>query len=348
MKKITLFILLCIGIFSANAQQKQYKVAGIGFYNVENLFDTEDTPNVRDTEFTPEGRRKWTTELYKDKLDKLSDVIAQLGTDMTPDGLAILGVSEIENRKVLEDLVQEPELKPRNYKIIHFDSPDKRGIDVGLIYQPKYFTPTYSESLLAGGVWEGRTDTLFTRDILYVAGQLDGEMIHLFVNHWPSRRGGEVRSSPLREHAASVCRSKIDEILKEDSNAKIFVMGDMNDYPTNKSVKEILQAQRKVKDVKRKEMFNPWFDLYKKGIGTTAYRDAWGTFDMVILSKGAISKRTDGYQYYKARIFNESFLIEKSGRYKGYPKRTFSGDTYNGGYSDHFPVFVYLLKEIKK
>ena len=194
------------------AQTKQYKVIGVGFYNLENLFDTKDDPTQwGDDEFLPNSSKNWTADLYQEKLGKLAKVISEMATDVTPDGPAILGVAEVENRQVLEDLSDHSAIKDRNYKVIHYDSPDHRGIDVGLLYQPKYFTPKHTKPLsLKVGSPNG--DTLYTRDILYVNGVMDGDTLHFLVNHWPSRRGGESATSPLREFAASINKAVVDSL----------------------------------------------------------------------------------------------------------------------------------------
>mgnify|MGYP001800936482 CR=1 FL=1 len=342
----SLVLLFMLGSATTSlAQKKQYKVGCVGFYNFENLFDTEDDPNIRDEEFTPEGSKRWTPELYQEKLDHLAEVISQIGTDLTPDGLAILGTAEIENRKVLEDLVKHRKLRSRNYKIVHFDSPDKRGIDVGLIYQPKYFTPTHVEAIKVNPILPSG-DTLFTRDVLLVSGLFDGDSLHVLVNHWPSRRGGAKRSQPLRNLAAMSNKMAIDKIRKRDPDARIVIMGDLNDDPTSPSVKDVLQAKSKPKKTAKDELFNPMHEYYKKGIGTTAYRDAWSLFDQIILSGSLLNPRDNGYRYYKAEVFNKPYLTQKTGQFKGYPMRTFVGDEYRGGYSDHFPVYIYMVREL--
>ena len=329
--------------FILNAQDnKNYKVACIAFYNIENLFDTIDTKDVKDTEYTPVGSKKWNSEKYYNKLEKLSEVISLIGTDVTPDGPAILGVSEIENSIVLEDLVKTEKLKSHNYKIIHYDSPDKRGVDVALLYQPEYFKVTRSKSYTLK--MEGDTN-FFTRDQLLVSGIFDGEPMHFIVNHWPSRRGGEKKSRPKRNAAAVLCRSIVDSILQTDKNAKIIVMGDLNDDPTNPSVKEHLRTKGKVEELANDELYNPMYKLYKNGAGSLAYRDSWNMFDQIILSRAFIDENKSSYKFYKAKIFNKSFLLQKEGPYKGYPLRTHAGGVYLNGYSDHFPVYVYLVKE---
>ena len=343
------FLLFLSFFFLQNlsAQKSQYKVAAIGFYNFENLFDTEDDPIKRDEEFTPSGKRRWTNKLYQDKQKNLARVVSELGTELTEDGLAILGVSEIENRKVLEDFVKQPAIADRNYQIVHYDSPDERGIDVALLYQPKYFKVTKSTPLPLI-IYNDRGDRNFTRDILHVEGILDGEPLHVLVNHWPSRSGGEKRSRPGRNAAALICKQVKDSLLELDPNVKIIVMGDLNDDPTSPSVKEVLATKYKTKDVREGEFYNPMNDFFKKGFGTTAWRDAWSLFDQVIVSAGLVKKKQSGYRYYKAVVYNKPYLIQKTGQYKGYPYRTFDFDNYISGYSDHFPVYMFLVKEIVK
>lgn len=338
-------MLSCNSPIISQTGNEQYKVGCIAFYNFENLFDLEDDPNIRDEEFTPSGRNNWTAEKYNEKMGRLEEVILNVGTEVNPDGPAILGVSEIENRKVLEDLVKQPKIKHRNYQIIHFDSPDKRGIDVGLLYQPKYFTPKESK-VIPFDMVKPNGDTVFTRDILMVSGLFDGDEMTFLVNHWPSRSGGEARSRFLRVHAAQHCRNVIDSLEKINPEAKVVVMGDLNDDPVSPSVKNVLRAQNKASKVKAGDTYNPMFSYFKKGIGTTAWRDAWSLFDQIILSKGYLNKNDNGYQFYQARIYNPKHMIQKTGRYQGYPFRTFAGGSYQGGYSDHFAVYVYLVKRV--
>ncbi|MCB0610592.1 MAG: endonuclease/exonuclease/phosphatase family protein [Lewinella sp.] len=346
MKVIQILLFLALFVCREGISQKQqYRVGIVGFYNLENLFDTDNDPNINDEEFTPDGLRKWTPELYADKLGNLSQVISELGTEISPDGVAILGVSEIENRKVLEDLVKQPKIAARNYQIVQFDSPDMRGIDVGLLYQPKYFKVTASRAIPLM-IYDDSGERIRTRDILFVSGELDGEPLHVLVNHWPSRRGGEAASQPLRNAGAMVCKQVVDSLINADPSAKVMIMGDLNDDPTSPSVRKVLAAKGKIKDVRSKGLFNPMFDLYKKGIGTLAYQDAWNLFDQIILSKGLISPRVGGYQYFQVKIHNPAYLFQKSGHFKGYPFRTFDGDVYAGGYSDHFPVYVVLAKKV--
>lgn len=329
------------------AQEQTYKLGLIGFYNVENLFDTIDTPDVRDTEFSPNGGKNYNGKLYHDKLGNLSQVLSEIGTDLSPDGLSMFGVAEIENRSVLEDLVAQPKLKDRNYQIVHYDSPDKRGIDVGFAYNPKYFTVTESRNVPLMIFEEDDTTRIFTRDILLVGGQFDGEDLFVMVNHWPSRRGGEARSSRLREAGAYQCKLLSDSIRTANPTAKILIMGDLNDDPTSPSVAQVLSAEGKVNKVRKGGFYSPMRQYFRKGLGTNAYRDAWSLFDQFVLSDNWLDKKQDGYQFYQAYIYNPNYLVQKTGHFKGYPYRTFSGDEYLGGYSDHFPVYVALIKAVR-
>lgn len=327
------------------SQEKEVRVGCIGFYNVENLFDTLDTPDVRDTEFTPGGVRLWNTTLYQEKLGNLARVIKEMGTEMTPDGVALLGVAEVENRKVLEDLVKHPTIISRNYKVVHFDSPDKRGIDVGLLYQPKYFK-VEKATQIPTVLTEPDGSAVFTRDILLVSGQFDGEELHVLVNHWSSRSGGEAVSSWRREGSAKINKHVMDSLRVANPNAKVILMGDLNDDPISPSIKKILAPKVKPNKVEDGDLFNPMYAYFKKGIGTLAWRDSWNLFDQIIVTSGLVKRNDKGYHFYKARVFNEKYLQTKTGQYKGYPWRTFSGDNYIGGFSDHFPVYVFLIKEM--
>lgn len=328
------------------AQKKDYKPIIVGFYNLENLFDTLDNPNVNDDEFTPKGFRNYNGKIYFDKLEKLSTVISQIGVEINPDGPAILGVAEIENDSVLHDLVKQKLIEKRNYQMVWYDSKDFRGIDVGLLYNPKYFKVIESNKLFVQ-LPSGSKDAYYTRDILWVKGNLDGEIVHIYVNHWPSRSGGEKRSAPGRNAAAQVCKNHIDSIAKIEPNAKVIVMGDLNDDPINESVSKILGAKGKQEDVQKGGLFNPWVDMYKKGIGTLAYQDAWGLFDQIIISQPWLNKNQNGLFFYQQHIFFKEYMVENQGRYKGYPMRTWDGNSYRGGYSDHFPTYLVFLKENK-
>lgn len=343
-KTFILIAVLVLSSITVQAQQ-QYKIGAIGFYNFENLFDTLDAPDIRDEEFTPSGDKLWNSKKYQEKMGNLAKVVSELGSDLTPDGVAVLGVSEVENRSVLEDFVKHPLIEDRNYQIIHEDSPDFRGIDVALLYNPKYFKPLGHKAIpLLIYNSSGKRKT--SRDILYVAGEFDGEPIHLLVNHWPSRGGGEAATQPYRNAGALICKQVCDSLMQVDPKAKVIIMGDLNDDPISPSVKEVLNAQSKKKKVRQGGLYNPMYELFRKGAGTLAYRDAWSLFDQMLISKGLLEDE-EGYRFYKVVVHNPPYLLQKSGRFQGYPFRTFGGDTYLGGYSDHFPVYSFLVKPIK-
>jgi hypothetical protein len=351
MKQISVLlsvILMTSFVFVVSGQEKgkDYLVTSIGFYNVENLFDTINTPGVRDSDFTPEGRNQWGTERYYEKLDRLGEVIELMATEKTPDGCAVLGLAEIENEEVIKDLVSTERLKSRDYKIVHYDSPDKRGIDVALIYQPKYFTVESSKTYT---LKIPEKEEFYTRDQLLVSGDFLGERFHFIVAHWPSRRGGEKRSSPLREAAGDLARSIVDSIFTaEGDSANIIFMGDLNDDPVNNSVKKNMNTERRENKMKPDKLFNPFEDLYRKGIGTLAWRDVWNLFDQIMLTNNLVGRDDfSTFTFYKAVVFNKPFLRQSSGRFEGYPYRSYAGGQYLGGYSDHFPVYIFLLREIK-
>lgn len=322
-----------------------YKVAAIGFYNLENLFDTIDSPNTNDEDFLPAGRLAWNTEKYISKQANMAKVISQLATELSPDGVAVLGVAEIENAKVLQDLVVQEAIKSRGYKVVQYDSPDERGIDCGLLYNPKYFTLT-SSRVFPVALTDAKTGAKdFTRDILYVTGLFDGEPMHFMVGHWPSRRGGEAASAPGRAVAAGVCKMVADSILAADENAKIVIMGDLNDDPDSKSLTKVLQAKGDTKDVKKGGLYNPMYDHYKSGNGTMAYRDAWSLFDQMIVSQPCVNKKSGGWQFYKSMVYRQPWLLQTEGAFRGYPFRTYVGEIFINGYSDHLPVYLYFLKK---
>lgn len=354
MKKLFLKLVLPVffagfGLLSVNdlqAQRQQFEVACIAFYNVENLFDTINSPGIMDRDYTPEGRYRWTTEKYQDKLDKLADVISSLGTELSPVGAAVVGLAEVENRLVLEDLAAHPKLADRNYQIAHYDSPDFRGIDNALFYNPDLFE--YISSKPIPFAME-REDGSFerTRDVLLVTGKLMGEKIHIMVNHWPSRRGGEEATRYKRVFGASLNRAVVDSLKKEDPLTKVIIMGDFNDDPVNHSIRETLMAIGDQNKMQPHHMYNPFYEPFRRGLGTNAWRDSWSLFDQIILSYGLVKERDEGWRYYKAEIYNERRLVQRTGRFAGYPFRSFAGGQYIGGYSDHFPVFVYLVRPVR-
>lgn len=342
------FLILALVLFTLaiHAQEKRYKVAAIGFYNVENYFDLIDDPEKRDDDFTPTGELIYSREVFEEKTDNLARVISEIGVERTPDGLAILGLSEIENRSVIDTLINHPLLRDRNYEIVHYESPDRRGIDVGLIYQPKYYEVQSSRAVPLM-IYREDGSRIYTRDVLLVSGVFDGDPLHIMVNHWPSRRGGEKASRPLRNAGAALCKQLADSIRAADPRAKVVIMGDLNDDPVSPSVKKVLNAKSKRSRVRPGDFYNPYHTFFKKGIGTGAWRDAWSLFDQIILSDNLVRLDAEGYKLYQANIFNPRYLTQRTGTFRGYPFRTYGGGSYLGGYSDHFPVYVYLVKELR-
>lgn len=318
------------------------KITSVAFYNLENIFDTIDTPGVNDFEFTPSGAMRWDTRKYNAKLQRMSYAISQIGLDHSPHGAAVLGVCEVENRAVLEDLVKQPDIKNRQYEIVHYDSPDRRGIDVALLYNPALFVVTNSKA------YKHITDdeNFRTRDQLMVSGFLLDRKVHFIVTHWPSRVGGEERSRPRRLEAARVTRMIVDSLLRDDPRAKIVVMGDKNDDPKDESTAVVIGAKRNREDVKPGELFNVFWQMHDRGIGTLAYMDQWNFFDQIIISHELLRRDKNKLYFWKGEVFNRPFLTQQEGRFKGTPLRTHAGGAWLNGYSDHYPTLIYLVKEL--
>ncbi|NQX86270.1 MAG: endonuclease/exonuclease/phosphatase family protein [Flavobacteriaceae bacterium] len=351
MKKLSL-IFLGICFFSAlsiNAQEKRkFKIHTIAFYNVENLFDPLDDPNKLD-ERSPIMEMSFDREnIYKKKVNNMARVISEIGADISRNAPAIIGICEVENRKVVDDLANDDNLVKKDYGIVHFDSPDARGIDVALMYQKSLFVPIDASKHALKIYDDSSKERIYTRDQLLVSGQLEGELIHIIVNHWPSRRGGEARSRPKRVAAAKLNKRIIDSLQAINPYAKIFTMGDLNDNPTNTSVKKILNAKKDKEDVQLKGIYNPMEAFFKKGLGSNAYRDAWSLFDQIMITEPLLEKEYSSFRFYKAGIYNAHYLTNKKGRYKGYPLRSFANGSFTNGFSDHFPVYVHIIKEVSK
>ena len=306
----------------------------IAFYNLENLFDTKDDPNTLDDDFTPKGKKNWNNYRYKNKIRKLGNVIAQLGVKRSYHTPAIVGVVEVENQQVLNDLVNSKSLKKHNYGTVHYDSPDERGIDVALLYKKELFEVLHSETYPLF-LENEKGDRDYTRDVLLVKGKLNGELIHILVNHWPSRRSGEDISEEKRIKAAELNSFIVKKITTENQHAKIIIMGDFNDDPENISVKKHL-----VNDT----FYNPMERLINTGKGTLNYKKTWHLFDQIIFSKNFFNIEKEKHTFKYAEVFDKHFLKEWKGKYKGNPFRTYIGKWYQGGFSDHFPVYVYLKK----
>ncbi len=343
-----LFMLFVL-VLLCNVASAQTKLAGyaIGFYNLENLFDYTHDEGKNDYEFLPDGSYHWNKMKYTHKLHNMSRVLGEMGTDKIPDGCAFIGVSEVENAHVLTDLVAQPALAARNFKFCHIEGPDRRGVDCALLYNPKYFT--VKNVKLVPYVQKLEKDSAFkTRGFLTVSGELAGEHVTVVVCHWPSRFNG----SFYRETAGEEVRVLKDSLLRDDPNVKVFVMGDMNDDPTNKSMHECLGAKENIDEVKAGEMYNPWYNTLVKGhTGTLKYQGSWNLFDQIVMTPNLLNqngkKDFSTLKYISHQIFRRDYLFQETGKYKGNTKRTTAGGVWLDGYSDHLPVVVYLAKEVK-
>ncbi|HPG32786.1 MAG TPA: endonuclease/exonuclease/phosphatase family protein [Lentimicrobium sp.] len=336
-KKLLLVFLVVISMQSC-AQGQKLNTTCIAFYNLENMYDTIDDPRIDDADFLPSGNYNWTEARYQAKLSNMAKVISGLGAEFVAGGPSVIGLAEVENRGVLEDLINTPMLRDKGYRIIHYNSPDERGIDVALLYKSNDFkvSNTTSNRLVIP-----EQKDFHTRDQLVVTGELDGEKISVIVNHWPSRR-----SEPeYRKEAARLCRHLSDSLMREDKNARILIMGDMNDDPADSSVFDVLGAKGLRENLRKGELFNPMWMIHHNGRGTLTYRDNWNLFDQIIVSQALLSKKAKGWKLDHADICNEKFLFEQEGKYAGNPFRTYAGRKYLGGYSDHLPVFLILNKQ---
>lgn len=335
---------MCL-LIGTTGQEKKYGMYAVGFYNLENMFDTIHDAGKNDYEYLPTGVMKWSTMKYKAKLNNIATVLSELGTDRVQAGAAAIGVAEVENARVLTDLINQQALKARSFKFIHVEGPDRRGIDCALLYSPRFFTP--EKQFLQPYIAEP-TDTAFhTRGFLTVQGTLAGDKVTFIVCHWPSR----AYTSHYREQAGKEVRALKDSIQQACPEMKIIIMGDMNDAPFNLSMKEALGAKRNINEIEPDEMFNPWWNtLTKEGRGTLMYNGKWNLFDQIILSPNLLNtqnaKDYSTLKYYKHEIFSRSYLFQTEGRYKGNTKRKHASGVWLNGYSDHLPVTVYLVKEL--
>lgn len=311
-----------------NTESKIYTIA---FYNIENLFDTENDPLTHDDDFLPTSRKRWTPKRYDKKIRKLGTVISKIKNNDT-DIPTIIGLAEVENKKVLSDLIKSDSLENTLYDFVHYDSPDERGIDVALLYNKNVFTVLDSETYsIYLQDQDGERD--YTRDILLVKGLINGNIIYILVNHWPSRRGGEKETAHKRIIAAKKINSILQTLRIEDKNAKIIVMGDFNDNPNSESLKLIEE---------KSHLFNPFKTVWSHDKGSLNHNFQWHLFDQILCSTNFFNSNTCELSFHGADIFDPKYLTQYSGRYEGQPFRTFTGKKYRGGYSDHFPVFLQL------
>ena len=336
-------------------QDRTLQVYGVAFYNLENLFDTIHDEGKNDFEYLPDGANKWGSLKYTSKLKNMAQVLANLGTEMTmKNGLqkvckspAIIGLSEVENRRVLEDLLKEPVLQDKGWEIIHVEGPDKRGVDCAFFYNPAIFKLEHYH--LTHYIYENGDTTRATRGFLIASGTIAGDKISFIVNHWPSRAAG----SEFREMGGRQVRKMIDSIFAANPKEKVVIMGDLNDDPKDKSVTKALGAKSNKKDCKPGDMFNPWYEtLYKVGQGTLLYDGKWNLFDQIIISENLLNPDnvTDysSLKFRKNEIYLRDFLITQEGKTKGAPKRTFASGVWLNGYSDHLPTQIFLVKEVDR
>ncbi|MFA5297166.1 MAG: endonuclease/exonuclease/phosphatase family protein [Lutibacter sp.] len=346
MKRISLLLLFFALIVEPAFSQKNYDIKTIAFYNLENLFDiVNDTIKIDEASPIMEIKEN-RAAIYQLKLNNMAKVLSEIGVEEAKNSPVIIGVAEVENYTVLEDLVNTDFLKDKQYSIIHYDSPDLRGIDVALLYQSNYFKPIEHQAFELR-LWDEKGYRIYTRDQLLVSGYLGNELIHIIVNHWPSRRGGEAKSRPNREKAAFLITQIIAKIKETDPNPKIIIMGDLNDDPINSSLKNILKTKSKKSDVAEGDIYNPMEDMFRRGQNTLAYRDNINLFDQIMFTSPLLTTTKDfsTYKMFKVGIFKPQYLTTQTGKYKGYPFRSWGNNGFTGGYSDHYPVYMYLIKE---
>ena len=347
-KHLLLLAIAALVCINATAGDKKFSVYAVGFYNLENLFDTCHDAGKNDYEFLPEGSMKWNGMKYSHKLRNMARVLSEMGTDMLPKvGCALIGVSEVENAKALTDLTAQEPLAARGYKFCHVDGPDARGVDCALLYNPRMFT--VRDVKLVPYVQPLEKDSNYhTRGFLTVSGTLAGEHLTVIVCHLPSRFNG----SFYRETGAKQIKALKDSLMNDDPNVKVIVMGDMNDDPMNRSMAVELGGKREISEVGEGDMYNPWWNTLKSGKGTLFYNGSWNLFDQIILSPSLIcrdgKKDYSTLKYLRHQIFSHDYLFQQEGRYKGTPKRTHAGGVWLNGYSDHLPTIVYLVKQQNK
>jgi len=328
--KYTILILIIISTLSYS--QNRSDTLYIASWNLENLFDTIDDPGKKDEEFLPEGKKEWTQKRIDKKLEHLAKVITAMNDDKGP---SILGVTEVEHRYLLDTLLARY-FKDKNYKIAYAESPDKRGIDNGLIYDSDLFSLNFIETLRVNLDSGYPTRYVFLVNLTYK----NGTEVNVFVNHWPSRAGGEERSKPNRAKAAEVLKEKVNQLLNDNPTTTIIALGDFNDEPNNRSIKEILDAEffKCNQRVYPKTLYNLSSKLFEEGEGTYLYRGNWNMLDQIIVSGSVIYDRKFHYLCNSFELFKPNFMLTKSGKYKGAATPTFGGSKYLGGYSDHIPV----------
>ena len=341
-----MLLTLWVVLFSATVAmaEKPYMVA---FWNLENLFDIYDDPETHDDEFTPSGVKQWNEVKYAKKLANLERVLFDIAA-IQRDYPIVIGVSEIENRSVLEDLIAQPKLKGANYRICHYDSPDARGVDVAFLYRADVFKLEGSDNIK---LEVEELPNFRTRDFVVMWGTIEDEPFYFLVSHWPSRLGGKEASQFKREACARQIREIKDSLLAENPATKVIVMGDFNDDATDASLVETMGAKRKIKELEPDDFFNPYNEMLRAGLGTLAYQDAWNLFDNICVTENLVDADKGELRLVKGKdmkfwgnIFTRPYMLQQEGQYKGYPLRTFVTNNFQNGFSDHFPVYIYIGK----
>ena len=357
MKRLAYVLIAVLMVLPFRADAAKHRSYVIGFYNLENLFDTYHDEGKNDYQYLPDGQNQWTEAKYAKKQHNMASVIRAMKED-NKCWHAVLGVSEIENRHVLEDLVSQPEIEEANYQIVHYDGPDRRGVDVALLYRPEIFKVIASESIpftfapsrIDWSQWtQEEMDAFKTRDVLMVRGTIDDEMFAFFVAHLPSRLGG--KGADLRPRGAEIIYMRAMELQKEFPGIKIVVMGDMNDNPTDPSMTDFLRGKEKIADVTDEDFFDPFLSMIKAGYSSLYYQGAGNIFDIVMVNNALANAPKGSFQIqpivqkkFYGRVFSKPFMTNQSGQYKGTPLRTFSGGAFIGGYSDHYPTYIVIKK----
>ena len=343
MKKVLLLLsVMAFALSSATAQQKPHMVA---FWNLENLFDIYDDPETHDEEFTPNGVKQWNEIKYAKKLANVERVLFDIAA-VQKEYPIVIGVSEIENRSVLEDLVEQPKLKGANYRICHYDSPDARGVDVAFLYRSDVFKLEGSDNIKLN---VEELPNFRTRDLVVMWGTIDGEPFYFLVSHWPSRLGGKEASQFKRDACAKQIREIKDSLLANNPATKVIVMGDFNDDATDASLVKVMGAKGKVKELETGDFFNPFNEMLRANQGTLAYQDSWNLFDNICVTENLVNASEGEYRLIKGKkfygnIFVRNYMLQQEGQYKGYPLRTFVSNNFQNGFSDHFPVYIFIGK----
>lgn len=349
MKRVVYFVLIFLLIIPLTSCAQGKRSYVIGFYNLENLFDTYHDEGKNDYEYLPDGANQWTEAKYTKKLHNMASVIRAM-KDENKVWHAVLGVSEIENRHVLEDLVSQPEIAEANYQIVHYDGPDRRGVDVALLYRPNLFKVLESKSIpfdfnssIAFSLNEEEKAYFRTRDILMVRGMLGNEMFAFFVAHLPSRIGG--KGGDLRSRGGEIMYQESMKLMEAYPDIKIVAMGDMNDNPTDPSMAVYMHGKENIDEVGREDFFSPFVSMLKSGYGSLAYQGEWNIYDIIVVNANlcrgeGLKIRPIVKKKFYGRIFNPPFMTQQEGPYAGTPFRTFSGGAFIGGYSDHYPTYI--------